>query len=166
MTLRKKVALILGFLLYGPPLLAQPYVSDKVLDESVAPTAFGITILGNPALSFRSINDFKNGIAVDHTTLQLSLSLGLSWSVQVRATGDLGYQSYSIPISALGIQALSLGNRSEFRLSTINQTLVSGLLTNLLSLSLPIRYRATGGNDFFKPGGSYTTTLVYTLTAL
>jgi hypothetical protein len=166
MSIRKKVALFLGFLFCGSGLLAQPYTSDKVPDDLVAPTAIGIAILGNPALGFNSVNDFKNGISVDHTTLQLSLSVGLSWSVQVRATGDLQYQSYSIPVSALGIQALSAGNRSEFKLSTTNQTLLSGLLTTLLSLTVPIRYHAIGGADFLKPGGGYTTTLVFTLTAL
>ncbi len=162
MTTGNWIALFLTFLLYGSGLIAQPYVTD----EHFAPTAIGVTILGNPAMGISSINDYTNGLSIDHTTLQLSLSLGLSWSIQVRATGDLQNQNYSIPISALGIRALGTGNRSEFRLSTTNQTLLSGLVTTLLSLNVPIRYRAVGGTDFLKPGGSYTTTLVFTLTAL
>lgn len=166
MNLAKKILLYLGILLSGCPLLAQPYIADDVTRPAEAPTALGITILSNPNLSIRSVSDYQNGVSIDHNTLQLSVSLGLSWSLQVRATDDLRYQTYSIPISAIGIQSLNLGNRPEMLLSTANQTLSSGLASSLLTIVNLIRYRAVGGSSFLKPGGAYTTTLVFTYTAL
>jgi hypothetical protein len=145
---------------------AQPLPPDGIPDDEKAPTAIGITILGSPSMAFNSIDNFTNGVSIDHNTIQLSLSLGLSWSVQIRATSDLRYATFSIPISAISVQALTTGGRAAFRLSTVNQTLATGLLTNLFSLTMPIRYRAVSGSDFLKPGGAYTTTLVFTYSAL
>ncbi|WP_080237222.1 hypothetical protein [Spirosoma rigui] len=156
----------LTLLLCGLRLYAQPHVPNELVDVESAPTAIGITILGSPAVAVGSVDTFTNGVSVEHNTLQLSLSLGLSWSIQVRATSDLQYKSFTIPVSAISVQALTTGGRSEFRLSTANQTLATGLLTTLLSLTMPIRYRAVNGSDFLKPGGAYTTTLVFTYTAL
>jgi hypothetical protein len=166
MNLLKKKLLVGYVLLCGSPLLAQPYIDDEAAQISEAPATLGITILGNPSLSISSVNDYQNGVSINHNTLQLSVSLGLSWSLQVRATDDLRYQTYSIPVSAIGIQSLNLGNRPEILLSTSNQTLSSGLASSLLSLITLIRYRAVGGNNFLKPGGNYTTTLIFTHTAL
>lgn len=166
MKLSVRLLLCLLFLLYSSFVCAQPHVSDELVEVEDAPTAIGIAILGSPAMTFNSIDKYTNGVSIDHNTLQLSLSLGLSWSIQVRATSDLQYKSFSIPASAISLRALTTGGRSEFRLSTANQTLATGLLTTLLSLTMPIRYRALNGSDFLKPGGAYTTTLVFTYTAL
>lgn len=147
-------------------LLAQPAVFDETDRVHNAPSFLGITILGNPALSLNSLSDYQNGVSVNHNTLQLSISLGLSWSLQIRATDDLRYQTNSIPVSSIGVQAINVGNRPEIFLSTTNQTLASGLASALLNLTTLIRYRAVGGNSFLKPGGTYTTTVVFTYSAL
>jgi len=166
MNVPKKLLLILCWLLSGSWLLAQPYIPDEVPPIAEAPTLLGISILSNPSMSMSSVSDYQNGVSINHNTLQLSISLGLSWSLQVRATDDLRYQSYSIPVSAIGVQSLNLGNRPEILLSTANQTLSSGLASSLLTIINLIRYRAIGGASFLKPGGTYTTTLIYTYTAL
>lgn len=147
--------------------VAQPSISDDQLTGAPPVSVLGISILGNPSFSFKSVEDYQNGVSLEHNTLSLAVSLGLSWALQVRATDDLRYQSYSIPASAVGLQVISLGNRPEIRLGQNNQLVASGLVSSLVSsLIATIRYRAQGGNDFLKPGGSYTTTLVFSYTAL
>ncbi|GAB3891604.1 hypothetical protein [Spirosoma agri] len=161
-----KIGLLIGLLLCGSMVAAQPMVVDEEPIATTAPSLIGVTILGNPALSFSSVNDYQNGVLLNHNTLQLTVSLGLTWSLQVRATGDLRYQTNSIPVSAIGVQSVSLGSRPEVFLSTTDQTLASGLATSLLSAIMLIRYRTTGGPNFLKPAGSYTTGLVFTYSAL
>ncbi len=139
---------------------------DENYNFYTAPTSIGVTLLGNPALTFVTINDYTNGVQVNHSTLQLNVSLGLSWSLQIHATDDLRYNTYSIPVSSIGVQSVSLGSRPEIFLSTTNQTLASGLATSLLNAVMVIRYRAIGGSNFLKPAGLYTTTIVFTYTAL
>ena len=146
---------------------AQPAVSDDLsADMYNAPTAIGVTILSNPSFTINTSNDFLSGVTLNHNTLQLNVTLGLSWSLQVRVTDDLRYQSYSIPASAIGLQTIGLGARPEIFLSTTNQTLSSGLATSLLNAIMLIRYRVVGGNHLLKPAGSYSTTLVFTYSAL
>ena len=164
MNLLSTVFVLIMLSCYGSIAKAQPIAPDEQYDN--APSFIGITVLGNPALSISSINDYQNGVSIDHNTLQLNVSIGLSWSLQVRATSDLQYQSYSIPASAIGIQTVSLGTRPEVFLSTANQTIASGFATSLLNTLMLIRYRAVGGNHLLKPAGAYTTTLVFTYSAL
>jgi len=166
MTLFCKIALYINLLLGASALVAQPLVADEEPTSMAAPSLIGVTILGNPGLSFSTLNDYLNGVLLNHNTLQLNVSIGLSWSLQVRATGDLRYQTNSIPVSSIGVQAISLGSRPEVFLSTTDQTLASGLATSLLSAIMLIRYRTTGGANFLKPAGAYTTGLVFTYSAL
>jgi len=158
---------VAGILSLKISLLAQPAVFDEMsADVYNAPTAIGVTILGNPSLTISSSNDFLSGVTLNHNTLQLNVTLGLSWSLQVRVTDDLRYQSYSIPASAIGVQTVGLGTRPEIYLSTANQTLATGFATSLLNALMVIRYRVVGGNHLLKPAGSYSTTLVFTYSAL
>jgi hypothetical protein len=150
-------------LLSGPVIIAQPAMPDE---SDYAASLIGITILGSPSLGISTVDGFTKGVSVNHNTLQLNLSLGLAWSIQIRALDDLRYQSYSIPASSIGVQAVGLGTRPELFLTTTNQTLASGLVSALVSVALPIRYRAIGGDTFLKPAGSYTTTLLFTFTSL
>ncbi|NID10977.1 hypothetical protein [Fibrivirga algicola] len=148
-------------------MLAQPYAADdRGLEPVENAAAIGLTILSNPTLSVSTVDQYRNGITVDHTTLQLSISLGLTWSLQVRLTDNLRYQTNSIPASALGIRALNLSNRPEVLLSTADQMIASGLANLPISLGTTFRYRLQGGNALLKPGGSYTTTLVFSCTGL
>ncbi|GAB4015237.1 hypothetical protein [Spirosoma koreense] len=156
---------LIAILLWGSAALAQPYIPDELLAEATAPSALGITILSNPGLSISSISDYQNGVSINHNTLQLSVSVGLGWSLQVRATDDLRYQNQSIPVSSIAMQSLNLGNRPEIFLSTTNQTLASGLASSLLNIVNLIRYRTVGGTAFLKPAGNYTTTLIFSYTA-
>ncbi|UFH57002.1 hypothetical protein [Spirosoma sp. KNUC1025] len=158
--------IVMSLLFAQTALLAQPYIPDEVISEATAPSAIGVSILGNPSISISSISDYQNGVSISHNTLQLSVSLGLSWSLQVRATDDLRYQNQSIPVSSIAVQSLNLGNRPEIFLSTTNQTLSSGLASSILSIINLIRYRAVGGSNFLKPAGNYTTTILFTYTAL
>ena len=153
-------------LLIGSPLLAQPAAPDEPVYPQAAPSFLAITILGNPAISFGSISDYMNGVSANHSTLRLAISLGVSWSLQVRATGDLQNQVYSIPASAIGIQAVNIGSRPEIMLSSTDQMLASGLASSLLNQVTTFRYRAVGGSAFLKPAGNYTTTLIFTYTEL
>ena len=141
-------------------------VADDPPAKLAAPTLLGITILGNPSLRLSSASDYTNGVTLDHNTLQLNVSVGLTWSLQIRALDNLRYQTYSIPVSAVGVQAISLGTRPEILLSTSNQVLASGFATSVLNAVMAIRYRATGGPTFLQPAGTYTTTLLITYTAL
>lgn len=146
-------------------LLAQPMATDEPPSPPTNSAVLGLSILGSPTLRFSTIDDYINGVTVDHTTLSLSVSLGLTWSLQVRATDDLRYQNQSIPISAISVRATNIGNRPEVILSTANQTVASGLANLPISLGTTFRYRAQG-DAFLKPGGNYTTTLVFSFTAL
>ncbi len=146
-------------------LLARSPAEDPPTSRN-APTALGITILSNPALRFSSASDYANGVSVDNNTLQLSVSLGLTWSLQVKALDNLRYQTQSIPVSAIGVQAISLGTRPEIFLSTTNQVLAAGVATSVLNAVMLIRYRAVGGTNFLKPAGTYTTTLLFSYSAL
>lgn len=158
-----RTILLAGCLLIsGSAAIAQPSMPDE---SDQAASLIGITILGSPSLSISTIDGFTKGISVNHNTLQLNLSLGLAWSIQVRALDDLRYQSYSIPASSIGMQSVGLGTRPELFLTTTNQTLASGLVTSLLSAVLPIRYRTIGGSTFLKPAGAYTTTILFTFTS-
>ncbi len=153
--------LILSLLVVGP-VGAQPSLPDE---SAYANSLIGLTILGSPALGVSSVNDYTNGVTLNHNTLQINVSLGLTWSIQVRALDDLRYQSYSIPASSVAVQATGLGSRPEIFLRTTNQTVASGLATSLLSAILPLRYRLIGGNTLLKPAGSYTTTLLFSFSA-
>lgn len=157
--------IFINLFLYHPMLWGQPYISDENLLTTDAPSFIGVTVLSNPSISVRTVSDYQNGVSVDHNTLQLSVSLGLTWSLQIRVTDDLRYQTNAIPASAIGVKSLNLGNRPEVFLSTTNQTLASGLASSLLNTTMLIRYRAIGGPSFLKPAGPYTTTLLFTYTA-
>ncbi|GAB4033932.1 hypothetical protein [Spirosoma gilvum] len=159
----KRTVLLVCILCNRWSLLAQPLLPEEHFDTS--PSVLGITVLGNPGLTFSSVDNYTNGVSANHNTLRLSVSLGLSWTLQIRVTDDLRYQNYSIPASAIGVQMVSLTQRPELFLNTANQTLTSGIATSLLDLLATIRYRATGGSAFLKPGGTYTTTLVFTYSA-
>lgn len=157
-----RIILLVLYLLIAGRVMAQPAPPDETKDGN---SLIGLTILGSPALGVSSVSDYTNGVTLNHNTLQINISLGLTWSIQVRALDDLRYQSYSIPASSIAVQATGLGSRPEIFLSTTNQTIASGLATSLLSAVLPLRYRAVGGSTFLKPAGSYTTTLLFSFSA-
>ncbi|MBO0951153.1 hypothetical protein [Fibrella forsythiae] len=147
--------------------LAQPYVSEQPpgnQTDNVA--ALGLTILSNPALTLSTVDDYTKGVSIDHTTLRLSVSIGLTWALQVRIADDLRYQNNSIPASAIGIQAINLGSRPEIVLSTADQVIASGLASLPILLGTTFRYRTKGGSAFLKPGGTYTATIIFSSTAL
>ncbi|GAB3570438.1 hypothetical protein GCM10027578_26810 [Spirosoma luteolum] len=162
--------LCLALLLVAAKGFAQPYVApmaDLPDGPQAAPTALGITILSNPTLAFTTLADYQNGIQLDHNTLQLTVSLGLSWSIQVRASGDLTAGVNTIPVSALGVRPISLSSRPEIQLNTTNQVLATGTaLSALTNALMVIRYRTITPSAFLKPAGNYTTTLTFTYTAL
>lgn len=157
-----RTLLLIPYLLVAGRVMAQPSAPDEA---PYANSLIGLTILGSPSLGVSSVSDFTNGVTLNHNTLQINVSLGLTWAIQVRALDDLRYQSYSIPASSIGVQATGLGSRPEIFLSTTNQTIASGLATSLLNGVLPLRYRTIGGSTFLKPAGSYTTTLLFSFSA-
>lgn len=159
-----RLSVLIGCLLTGLRVMGQPYVAEKFLPEEDN-FFLGITILGNPSLRFSTISDYQNGVSVNHATVKVS-TLGLAWSLDVRATDDLYYQTHMIPISGIGLLSTNLGSQPEIFLKKTNQTLASGLVTFPFSQNITIRYRALGGTNFLKPGGTYTTTLVFTYAGL
>lgn len=162
----RRFACVLGFLSASFGVIAQPFTDPACLFEEEESYFIGITILGNPAISFSSINDYRNGVTVNHSTIRVNALLGVVWSIDVRATGNLTYQTNQIPISNIGMQSTNLGTRPEIMLSTTNQQLASGIANLLLNQNMTIRYRALGGTAFLKPGGVYTTTLIFTYSGL
>lgn len=139
------------------------------------PAALTVTTLGSPTISFNTVNDYVNGVTVNHNTFKVTGTLGLAWAIQVRASGNLTNGAYSIPVSKVAMYASSftgtgislLTSSAEFFLSTANQNLATGVLTLLaIDITVNVRYRALGGPDFYKPGGNYTTTLTVTTTGL
>ena len=156
---------LVAYMLLSLGVSGQPFTDERTLSEENN-LFFGITTLGSPSLSFSTINDYKNGVSVNHATLKLNVLLGVAWSLDVRATNNLQYQTYQIPVSGIGLQSTNLGTRPELLLSTTNQLLASGLALVLLNQNVIIRYRALGGSDFLKPTGNYTTTLVFTYAGL
>ncbi|MEZ0542526.1 hypothetical protein [Fibrella arboris] len=167
MTLRNALWLFIFLAVMPWKLLAQPYSQDvPAFVTTESPSAIGLTILSNPALTLRTIDDYTKGVSVDHTTLRLSVSIGLAWSLQIRVADDLRYQSNAIPASAISIQAINLGNRPEVLLSTADQVIASGLASIPLLLGTTFRYKTKGGTAFLKPGGTYTATLVFSSSAL
>lgn len=166
MRLFRTLLLIGPLLLWGPKLRADNGPAEGPRAASAAPLFIGITALGNPSLKFSTVNDYLNGVSVDHNTVRLSVALGVAWSLQMRVLDDLRYQTYSIPASAIGVQVTNIGTRPEVFLSTTSQTIASGIANLLLNTNVTIRYRARGGAAFLKPSGNYTTTLVLTYTGL
>lgn len=160
-----RVAMSLACFLIGYSVVGQPFTEENKFPEEEN-FFLGITMIGNPSLSFSTISDYRNGVSVNHTTLKVIALLGVVWSLDVRATDNLRYQTNQIPITAIGVQSTNLGTRPELFLSTTNQTLASGIANLLLNQNVTIRYRAVGGSNFLKPGGTYTTTLVFTYAGL
>jgi hypothetical protein len=160
-----RFAFVLVFLSTSFGAMGQPFMDTERLFEEEK-YFIGITVLGTPVLSFSSISDYQNGVSVTHSTIRVTALLGVVWSVDVRATGNLTYQTNQIPISSIGMQSTNLGTRPEIMLSTTNQQLASGFASLLLNQNMVIRYRAIGGTTFLKPGGVYTTTLIFTYAGL
>lgn len=119
----------------------------------------------NISLSFNNASDYTNGV---DTTIQghLTLSSTVACSVTVSATSSaLTNGSNSIPLDCVSIGVN--GSSQSVNLSTTPQTIISGI-TPVIDQPLNITYsipKSKVSEMLGKPPGTYTTQLVYTLTA-
>lgn len=136
-------------------------------------TAAGQTlqITGNPpTFGITNASELANGKQQTHQTVNIvNPLLGiLPVELYVRCTGNLTSGSNSIPSAAVRILVTAPTSTPdpERTLSTSNQRVLAYQppLLGLFSTQVMLRYRLTGGPDFFKPAGTYSTTIIYTLT--
>ncbi|CCH03094.1 hypothetical protein FAES_5095 [Fibrella aestuarina BUZ 2] len=124
-------------------------------------------ISGNPTINVSNTADYANGVTLSHNTLQMSLSALSVYSLQVKAAGNLNNGMYSIPVSQVRLRVTNLsGATGGVTLNTAYQTLAS-FWTLLPAYNVPvtIEYKLAGGQEILRPGGAYTTTLTFLLTA-
>lgn len=136
-----------------------------------AATGQTLQITGNPpSISISTAAELVNGKQISHQTLNVVNPLIgiLPVELYVRVSGDLQNGSNTIPASVIGVLVTSPTSTPdpERMLSTTNQRLLAYQppLIGLASTPVTLRYRLTGGTSFFRPAGTYSTTIVYTLT--
>lgn len=142
-------------------------LSALILTLSAQAQVMSLRVLGNPTLNVTNVADYTNGVTLTHNTLQINLSALSSYSLQVRAAGNLNSGMYSIPISQLRLRVTNLtGANGGITLSTAYQSLAS-FWTLLPAYNVPVtvEYKLAGGQQLLRPGGAYTTTLTFLLTA-
>lgn len=122
-------------------------------------------------INYTTVADYTNGVTAD-VTGQLVVSSNRNFDLKVKAAGDLtGPSSNTIAVNKVTVSItntdLGVTPATGVALSTTDQALASNV-PGVMSKSLNLRYVTPGGSDaaFFKPGGTYTTTLTYTATAL
>ena len=126
----------------------------------------GIQMLSNPVINVQSASDYQNGVTVGDPTLQISQTLGVNITLQVRASGNLTRSTSSIPISLLFMQVTnSTPIGAEIQLSTTAKTLYSGSASGITNRPIIIRYRLAPSSSLQQPAGAYTTTLTFTYTS-
>lgn len=123
-----------------------------------------------PTLSISTGAELANGTQVSHQTLNIiNPLLGIvAVDLYVRISGNLSSGTNSIPAAAIGVLVTSpvATPDPERMLTTINQRLLvyQPPLIGLFSTPVTLRYRVIGGSDLFKPAGTYSATITYTLT--
>lgn len=173
----KKNFLLLFLWLSGVSAVAQELWADAREHVRHEESRFALALIATPpqAIEFLTVDHYKNGVTITHPTLTISGVAGVLWTIQVRAAGNLQNGSFTIPIEGISIGATSftgtginlLTGSTNVVLSTTNKTLISGALSLLnLNVVANLTYRASGGVDFLKPAGNYTTTLTFTTTGL
>ena len=142
-----------------------------VIAGSSGPVSFtsDITILANPVINVPTVADYRSGVTITHSTLKISGTADLLYTLQVRASGNFMSGANSIPTSQIGITTLTTGliTQGERRLSTAYQSLCTYLPSTLNpTLVVNFQYKLYSDSVLLKPAGSYTTTLTFLLTLL
>ncbi|MBZ4189110.1 hypothetical protein [Niabella beijingensis] len=145
---------------------------SKLLNLTVAVSDLAELNLGSSQVNlvFQTAADYKNGVTADLTG-HLLVSKTTPYDVSVKAqTPELtSGTGAAIPVSILRIGPASgqTGVATVNALSTTDQVLVSAAAP-VVDRSFDIRYQIPAGqtaNLINKPGGIYTGTVIYTLTA-
>lgn len=138
------------------------------------PMTVGLTLV-TPTISFmvNSVAAYNGGVLLaNQNTLNVTNNTtNGTYTVAVRSSSDnLTSGVNTIPASQVGIQLTYWGstpvNAPEVRLNSVNQTLGSYLNPTIGSsiVSLYFNYHLYGGALLFKPSGTYSTTLTFTVT--
>lgn len=132
-----------------------------------APNSFTarITILAaTQTIAVPNASAYRTGVTISQNTVSVSGSANATYTLSVRASGNLISGANSIPASQVGVTLTTagVGTAGEKRLSTTYQTLGS-YFTNAAFASFPltIQYRLYSDAALLKPAGSYTTTLTF-----
>ena len=129
------------------------------------------TSVATTDINYTTVADYTSGVTVN-VAGQLVVSSNRNFDLKVKAAGDLtGPSSNTIAIGKVTVAItntdLGVTPARGVALTTADQALASNV-PGTMSKALNLRYSTPGGSDaaFFKPGGTYTTTLTYTATAL
>lgn len=125
----------------------------------------GMTILAaTQTITVPTASAYQTGVTITQNTLSVSGSANATYTLQVRASGNLTSGANSIPASQIGITLTTagIGSAGEKRLSTAYQTLGS-YFTNaaFANFVLSLQYKLYSDSALLKPAGSYTTTLTF-----
>ena len=118
---------------------------------------------------FDDLDDFQNGV---ETSLLFEVGSNLNrsanlWDISLHATDDLRNGNQVIPVENIYIKVVNHtpGLRTPFHLSKSDRYLIRK--GHIEQFRRPLRVltnlKALGGNDFMKPAGVYSTTLIFTL---
>lgn len=126
----------------------------------------GITAGGNPSFTIDQEEEFANGIILNQTG-GLTVDATQDYDIHVSASGPFSSGTQTIPVNHLRIAVLNAGGTitGAVPLSASGSQLVNEGAA-ALQKGLNLRYELEGGPHLLNlPSGSYSTTLVYTISA-
>ena len=133
-----------------------------------APFTSTMTMLANPTINVPTAADYRNGVTISQSTLQVSGVGNVLYNLQIKASSvNLTSGVNTIPVSLVGvtITTAGIGATGERRLTTAYQSLGAynppTAYTNYL---ITLQYKLYSDPALLKPAGSYTTTITFLLT--
>ncbi len=165
--------LVLLFWVSLTPLLAGS-VGRSTLSAAVltAPTSFTskIVVIASPTINVPTMTDYRNGVTINQTSLQVSGTANSTYTLTVRASSaNLTSGANTIPVNLIGITVTTagVGATTEKRLSTTAQTLLTNRPTAAFNnFNIALQYKLYSDPALLKPAGLYTTTLTFSLTGI
>lgn len=126
----------------------------------------GITAGGNPSFTIDQEEEFANGIILNQTG-GLTVNASQDYDIHVSASGPFSSGTQTIPVNHLRVAVLNAGGTitEAVPLSASGSQLVNGGAA-ALQKGLNLRYELEGGPHLLNlPTGSYSTNLLYTISA-
>lgn len=124
---------------------------------------------GTTNMTFNSATAYNNGVSVSQSSALQAFSTQ-AYHITVTAAQDLTYSSSSIPVSNINLTPTAEGGSgittTTRSLSTSTQTIISAS-SGTLSLYFTLQYYTNAANIAFLtvPPGTYTTTVIYTISS-
>ncbi len=118
-------------------------------------------------LNFATATDYQNGLTVLKNN-QLTVTSNKAYDLKVKANTDLTFGAATIPVSNVNVRTTTtgMGTTPTISLSTSDQSVASNA-TAAIAKAVSLEYSTTGNNQSFATtAGTYSTVLVYSVTAL